>query len=150
MGLDTRPHAPGADGRQLGSLRSLGAGAPGCESGGKICMTTPLPSKASRQPDGAQLGTPDRTAGVSIARSSSGMALGTLASRGTGLVRTLIQAYALGGFALADAYNVANSLPNAVYNLMLGGILTSVIVPLLVSASGRGRDRGEAYDQRMF
>jgi putative peptidoglycan lipid II flippase len=72
------------------------------------------------------------------------MALGTLASRVTGLVRTLIQAYALGGFALADAYNVANSLPNAVYNLMLGGILTSVIVPLLVSAATRGRALGEA------
>jgi putative peptidoglycan lipid II flippase len=78
------------------------------------------------------------------------MAAGTLASRLTGLVRTLIQAYALGGFALADAYNVANSLPNAVYNLMLGGILTSVIVPLLVSAAARSQDRGEAYDQRMF
>ena len=78
------------------------------------------------------------------------MAAGTLASRLTGLVRTLIQAYALGGFALADAYNVANSLPNAVYNLMLGGILTSVIVPLLVSAVAREKDSGEAYDQRMF
>jgi len=78
------------------------------------------------------------------------MAVGTLASRITGLVRTLIQAYALGGLALADAYNVANSLPNAVYNLMLGGILTSVIVPLLVTAASRTVDRGEAYDQRIF
>ena len=88
--------------------------------------------------------------GVSIARSSGVMAVGTLASRITGLVRTLIQAYALGGLALADAYNVANSLPNAVYNLMLGGILTSVIVPLLVTAASRTVDRGEAYDQRIF
>jgi putative peptidoglycan lipid II flippase len=86
----------------------------------------------------------------SVARSSGIMAAGTLASRVTGMVRTLAQAYALGAVALADAYNVANSLPNAVYNLMLGGILTSVIVPLLVSASSRDRDRGEAYDQRMF
>jgi len=78
------------------------------------------------------------------------MAVGTLASRVTGLARTLTQAYALGAVGLADAYNVANSLPNAVYNLMLGGILSSVIVPLLVSAAGRDRDRGEAYDQRMF
>ena len=68
----------------------------------------------------------------------------------TGLLRTLAQAYALGAVALADAYNVANSLPNAVYNLMLGGILTSVIVPLLVNAAARDTDRGEAYDQRMF
>jgi putative peptidoglycan lipid II flippase len=87
---------------------------------------------------------------VSIARSSAVMAMGTLASRVTGLVRTLIQAYALGAAALADAYNVANSLPNAVYNLMLGGILTSVIVPLLVRAGQRDGDRGEAYAQRTF
>jgi putative peptidoglycan lipid II flippase len=86
----------------------------------------------------------------SIARSSGVMAAGTLASRVTGMIRTLAQAYALGAVALADAYNVANSLPNAVYNLMLGGILTSVIVPLLVSAATRDPDRGEAYDQRMF
>ena len=37
-----------------------------------------------------------------------------------------------------------------VYNLVIGGILTSVIVPLLVTAARRDRDRGEAYDQRMF
>jgi putative peptidoglycan lipid II flippase len=91
---------------------------------------------------------PDR--GASIVRSSGVMAAGTLASRVTGLLRTLAQAYALGAVSLADAYNVANSLPNAVYNLMLGGILTSVIVPLLVNAATRDTDRGEAYDQRMF
>jgi putative peptidoglycan lipid II flippase len=78
------------------------------------------------------------------------MAAGTLVSRVSGLLRTLAQAYALGAASLADAYNVANSLPNAVYNLMLGGILTSVIVPLLVSAAGRDADHGEAYGQRMF
>jgi putative peptidoglycan lipid II flippase len=87
---------------------------------------------------------------ASIVRSSGIMAAGTLASRVTGMLRTLVQAYALGAVTLADAYNVANSLPNAVYNLMLGGILTSVIVPLLVSAARRDADHGEAYDQRMF
>src|SRR5262249_2084802 len=51
---------------------------------------------------------------------------------------------------LGDAYNVANSVPNAVYDLALGGILTSVAVPLLVNAARRHGDRGEAYDQRMF
>jgi putative peptidoglycan lipid II flippase len=93
---------------------------------------------------------PGQDRGTSIVRSSGVMAAGTLASRVTGLLRTLAQAYALGAVALADAYNVANSLPNAVYNLMLGGILTSVIVPLLVNAATRDADRGEAYDQRMF
>ncbi|HEU5418071.1 MAG TPA: murein biosynthesis integral membrane protein MurJ [Streptosporangiaceae bacterium] len=92
----------------------------------------------------------DEPAGASVMRSSGIMAIGTLASRGTGLLRTLVQAYALGAFALANAYNNANTLPNAVYNLVIGGILTSVIVPLLVNAAKRDRDRGEAYDQRMF
>jgi len=107
-----------------------------------------IPDRAS--PGRASPGRDGRDRGASIMRSSGVMAAGTLASRVTGMVRTLVQAYALGAVSLADAYNVANSLPNAVYNLMLGGILTSVIVPLLVSAASRDADRGEGYDQRMF
>ena len=78
------------------------------------------------------------------------MAVGTLASRITGFVRNAILLYALGTHDLGNAYNVANTLPNIVYNLALGGILTSVVVPLLVKAAKRDRDRGEAYDQRIF
>jgi putative peptidoglycan lipid II flippase len=89
-------------------------------------------------------------AGVSLARSSGVMAIGTLASRGTGFLRTLVLVYAVGVTGVANAYNNANTLPNTVYDLMLGGILTSVVVPLLVTAAKRDRDRGEAYDQRMF
>ncbi len=86
----------------------------------------------------------------SLVRSSGVMALGTLASRGTGFLRTLMLVYALGATDVANAYNNANTLPNAVYDLMLGGILTSVVVPLLVTAARRDKDRGEAYTQRMF
>ncbi len=78
------------------------------------------------------------------------MALGTLASRVTGLLRTLVLVPAIGQLALANSYNYANTLPNTVYNLAIGGILTSVIVPLLVNAARRDADRGEKYDQRMF
>jgi putative peptidoglycan lipid II flippase len=88
---------------------------------------------------------------TSVVRSSGVMALGTLASRGTGFLRTLVLVYVLGSTAQVSlAYNNANTLPNAVYDLMLGGILTSVVVPLLVSAAKRDADGGEAYDQRMF
>jgi putative peptidoglycan lipid II flippase len=89
-------------------------------------------------------------ADTSIVRSSGVMAVGTLASRVTGFLRTAVLIYALGTHFLGDAYNIANTLPNAVYNLALGGILTSVVVPLLVSASKRYGDKGEAYDQRIF
>jgi putative peptidoglycan lipid II flippase len=97
-------------------------------------------------PDAGGTGTAD----VSLVRSSGVMALGTLASRGTGFLRTLVLVYALGVTHVANAYNNANTLPNTVYDLMLGGILTSVVVPLLVNAAKRDTDRGEAYDQRMF
>jgi putative peptidoglycan lipid II flippase len=78
------------------------------------------------------------------------MALGTIASRFTGFLRTAVLLYAVGTQALGNAYNVANNLPNAVYNLALGGILTSVVVPLLVTAARRNHDGGDAYDQRIF
>jgi putative peptidoglycan lipid II flippase len=86
----------------------------------------------------------------SLARSSAVMALGTLFSRFTGFLRTAVLLYAIGTRGLGDAYNVANNLPNAVYNLALGGILTSVVVPLLVDAAKKSKDRGAAYDQRIF
>jgi putative peptidoglycan lipid II flippase len=86
----------------------------------------------------------------SLIRSSAGMAVGTLASRGTGFVRTLVLVYAVGTTYLGDAYNNANTLPNTVYYLMLGGIFTSVVVPLLVKAAKRDPDHGEAYAQRLF
>jgi putative peptidoglycan lipid II flippase len=86
----------------------------------------------------------------SITRSAGVMALGTIASRLTGFIRTAVLLYAIGTQNLGDAYNVANNLPNAIYNLALGGILTSVVVPLLVSAARRRADGGEAYDQRIF
>jgi putative peptidoglycan lipid II flippase len=86
----------------------------------------------------------------SLIRSSAGMALGTLVSRGTGFLRTLVLVYALGTSYLGNAYNNANTLPNTVYYLMLGGIFTSVVVPLLVKAAKRDPDHGEAYAQRLF
>jgi murein biosynthesis integral membrane protein MurJ len=100
------------------------------------------------RPGGA--GPPPPTQRSSLIRSSAGMAVGTLVSRATGFLRTLVLVYAVGIGPLGNAYNNANTLPNTVYYLMLGGIFTSVVVPLLVRAARRDPDRGEAYAQRMF
>ena len=78
------------------------------------------------------------------------MALGTLASRGTGFLRTLVLVIALGQATLSDAYNNSNTLPNTVYYLMLGGIFTSVVVPMLVRAAKEDPDRGEGYAKRIY
>jgi putative peptidoglycan lipid II flippase len=111
----------------------------------------PLPPGA--RPPGArptETGAATEGGSASVVRSSGVMAIGTLVSRLTGFARTLLQASALGSLGIAAAYNLANTMPNVVYNLALGGILTSVIVPLIVAASRRGSDRGESYNQRMF
>lgn len=86
----------------------------------------------------------------SLLRSGALMALGTIFSRVTGLLRTTVIAAALGAGLLGDAYNTANTVPNIVYDLLLGGILTSVIVPLLVRAREREPGYGERYEQRVF
>jgi putative peptidoglycan lipid II flippase len=85
-----------------------------------------------------------------LMRSSKAMAIGTIASRGTGFLRTFVLAIALGGQSLANAYNVSNTLPNTVYYLMLGGVFTSVVVPLLVKATKNHPDKGQAYAERIF
>jgi len=90
------------------------------------------------------------TTSPNLARSSKVMALGTVASRGTGFLRTLVLVIALGQGTLADAYNNSNTLPNTVYYLMLGGIFTSVVVPMLVRAAKEDPDRGEGYAKRIY
>jgi putative peptidoglycan lipid II flippase len=92
---------------------------------------------------------PDDTS-PNLARSSKAMALGTLVSRGTGFLRTFVFVYALGVATTANAYNTANTLPNTVYYLMLGGVFTSVVVPMLVRAAKEDPDRGEGYAQRIY
>ncbi len=78
------------------------------------------------------------------------MALGTVASRATGFLRTAVIASVLGVYGVGTAYNVANTTPNIVYELLLGGVLTSVVVPLLVRAAKEDGDEGQAYAQRLL
>jgi putative peptidoglycan lipid II flippase len=85
-----------------------------------------------------------------LGRSTRAMALGTVASRGTGFLRTAVLASVLGVESVAAAYNVANTTPNIVYELLLGGVLTSVVVPLLVRAAKEDPDGGQAYAQRLL
>ena len=54
-------------------------------------------------------------------RASGVMALGTIISRITGFVRGILIVAVLGTTLLADTYNVANTMPNILYNLLVGG-----------------------------
>ncbi|TQF02490.1 hypothetical protein E6W39_09655 [Kitasatospora acidiphila] len=67
------------------------------------------------------------------------MAAGTALSRLTGLGRVFALSYALGVSPLADAYNLANTTPNMVYDLVLGGVLSATLIPVFVARLQRSR-----------
>lgn len=73
-----------------------------------------------------------------IAGAAALIAVVTLLSRLLGFVRTLVQAHAVGGQAVSDAYIAANNIPNSVLNIVIGGALASVGVPLLAGPLARG------------
>ncbi|RZE97410.1 murein biosynthesis integral membrane protein MurJ [Streptomyces albidoflavus] len=88
-------------------------------------------------------------AGGGLARSSLLMAVGTVVSRATGLIRQVLQAAALGTGLLASTYNTANTVPTSLYTLLIGGALNAVLVPQLVRARATEPDGGRAYEQRL-
>lgn len=79
-------------------------------------------------------------AAARLVRSSAIVGIGTGLSRLTGLLRVGALTYALGATALSDAYNLANTTPNIVYELLLGGILSATLVPIFVEHNQRGDD----------
>ena len=80
----------------------------------------------------------------SLARATAVMSIGTVLSRFTGLLRVVAIAAALGvaESKLPDTFNLANTAPNIIYELILGGVLTSVFVPVFVELIEKeGRER---------
>ena len=69
----------------------------------------------------------------SFSRNTAVMAAGTLLSRLTGFGRVLALIWAFGiTTGVTDVYNVANTAPNIIYDLVLGGILSATLVPVFV------------------
>jgi len=60
------------------------------------------------------------------------MASGTLVSRLTGLLRVLVLAWVLGFTPIADSFNLANTIPNMLFDLVLGGIASATFIPVFV------------------
>jgi putative peptidoglycan lipid II flippase len=105
-------------------------------------------------PERAATGSVPKTGAVpkagSVAKNSAVMAAGSIVSRLTGFLRTAAIGAAIGAGLVADDYNLAITLPNMVFELLVGGVLSSVIVPTLVRARKRDADGGQAYAQRLL
>ncbi|MEU1746880.1 murein biosynthesis integral membrane protein MurJ [Micromonospora arida] len=130
------------------SANAANDGGPGARpgDGATFISAEPLnqPAMESTAPPQEQVGE------ASAAANSAVMAIGSLVSRGTGFLRTLALTAALGGALVGDAYTTAQILPGMVYEFLLGGILTSVLIPVLVRRRRVDTDGGQAYAQRLL
>lgn len=67
---------------------------------------------------------------VSIARAASIVSLGNVASSLLGLGREMVKSSLFGASGAVSAYNVAAILPSQLYDLLVGGLVNSALVPL--------------------
>ncbi|WP_210508045.1 murein biosynthesis integral membrane protein MurJ [Naasia sp. SYSU D00057] len=85
-----------------------------------------------------------------IGRASALLASGTVVSRVLGFVKAIVIADAIGNVASvsADAYAVSTAVPNSIYAIIGGGLLSAILVPQIVRAS-TAPDGGNAYVNKL-
>jgi putative peptidoglycan lipid II flippase len=78
------------------------------------------------------------------------MGAGSLVSRITGFGRTVVISAAVGAGLLGNSYTTAQYFPQMIYELVLGGVFASIIMPLFVKAHKNDPDGGDAFAQRLL
>ncbi|ROP63478.1 DUF6049 family protein [Curtobacterium sp. ZW137] len=83
----------------------------------------------------------------SLGRASAMLAAGTMLSRVLGFAKTFVLAFAIGQYQSpsADAFAISNQLPNNIYALIAGGLLSAVLIPQIVRSMKQHTDGGTAY-----
>ena len=85
-----------------------------------------------------------------IGRASALIGAGTIVSRLTGFLRTIVLVAAIGSTTAAgNAFTIANQLPNNIYAIISTGILTAVIVPQIVRSAAHP-DGGNAFVSKLL
>jgi putative peptidoglycan lipid II flippase len=82
---------------------------------------------------------PLRQVGRGIGRAAALIGGITVVARVVGFGRQLVFAHTVGSHCLGTAYATANQVPNIIYDIVLGGALTSAIVPVLAGAAAARR-----------
>ena len=98
-----------------------------------------------------QIATEDSGTVKQVAKSTGMMSALILFSRVTGFVRTWAMAFALGNSLLAASYSLANNLPNMIYELVAGGVLSTAFLPIyLQQANQHSRQQANAYASNLL
>ncbi len=106
-------------------------------------MTEPAPPVTAGHPGARRRAEPRHRAG--IGRAAALIAALTICARLLGLARQLVFAHTVEAHCLGTAYTTANQVPNIIYDIVLGGALTSVMVPVLARSARRaGTDAAAA------
>lgn len=74
---------------------------------------------------------------MSIARAALIIAAGNVASRVLGIVREQVIAFLFGASAETDAFRVATRIPITLYDLLIGGMISAALVPVLSGYADR-------------
>jgi putative peptidoglycan lipid II flippase len=77
-------------------------------------------------------------AGRGIAGAAGIIALGNVVSRVLGLVRVTVIADLFGATGLVSAYQIAATVPTMIYDLLIGGMLSSALVPVFSEYAAAG------------
>ncbi|MGJ6980399.1 murein biosynthesis integral membrane protein MurJ [Aestuariimicrobium soli] len=91
----------------------------------------------------------ERGSEPSIGRASAVMAAGTMVSRVLGMVRASLLTACVGISLGADAFQVANTLPNYIYILLSAGVLNAVLIPQITKAM-KNPDGGRDFVDRLI
>ncbi len=93
----------------------------------------------------------DEASVADVGRSAALMSGLVIVSRITGFFRTWAQAFGMGTTLVASAFTVANNLPNALYELVMGGMLVTAFLPVYVSTKKKaGRVGACAYASNLL
>lgn len=88
---------------------------------------------------------------ASVGSSAMLISVCVIISRITGFFRTWAMAFALGSTMLSSSYQVANNLPNMLYELVAGGMIVTAFLPVYVSVKKRlGKAGGDAYASNLL
>lgn len=87
----------------------------------------------------------------SVARSTALMSTATALSRVTGFIRMWATAYALGATGLMASYSVANNIPNMIFELVAGGVLSALFIPTFLEVrEKRGEESAWRFASHVF
>ena len=85
------------------------------------------------------------------AAASALIGAGTIASRATGVLRSVMLVSVIGSYGsrAADAFTTANMLPTSIYEIIAAGVVTGIVVPQIVRSSAHS-DGGDRFISKLL